>query len=114
MSEAMKQPDAIELCRLDDLTDGEAQRFEVRDRTLAVVRLGDEVFVIGDRCSHANVSLSEGEVDPQAKTLECWKHGSAFTLEGGEPTSFPATKPVPTYVARVLEGTVLVEMGAQS
>ena len=38
---------------------------------------------------------SEGDVDCDEKLIECWKHGSAFSLETGEPESLPATKPVP-------------------
>jgi 3-phenylpropionate/trans-cinnamate dioxygenase ferredoxin component len=96
------------LCRLDDLTDGEARRFDVDGHRLAVVRLGDDVYVIGDRCSHADVSLSEGEVHTDDKTLECWKHGSAFSLLDGHPTCLPATKPVPVFEARVVDGDVEV------
>ena len=96
------------LCRLDELTDGQAQRFDVDGRRLAVVRVGQDVYVIGDRCSHADVSLSEGEVDPADLTLECWKHGSTFSLLDGQPTCLPATKPVPVYSARVVDGEVEV------
>ncbi len=98
------------LCSLDELTDGEARRFDVDGHRLAVVRIGDDVYVIGDRCTHQDVSLSEGEVDVAAKTLECWKHGSCFSLETGEPSSLPATRPVPVYAARVVDGAVVVEV----
>ena len=70
----------VTLCRLDDLTDGGARRFDVDGRSLAVVRIGDDVYAIGDRCSHANISLSEGDVDCDERELECWKHGSTFSL----------------------------------
>ena len=56
---------------------------------IALVRLGDDVYAIGDRCSHQDISLSEGDVLADECTLECWKHGSAFSLETGEPTSLP-------------------------
>lgn len=98
----------VRLCALDDLVEGEARRFDVEGHRLAVVRLGDDVYVIGDRCSHADVSLSEGEVDPDDKTLECWKHGSTFSLLDGHPTSLPATRPVPVYQAQVVDGDVEV------
>jgi 3-phenylpropionate/trans-cinnamate dioxygenase ferredoxin component len=96
------------LCRLDDLAPGAARRFVVGDRALAVVRLDDDVYALGDVCSHQNVSLSEGEVDPDERTLECWKHGSTFDLATGEPTSLPATQPVPVYDVRVDDGDVVV------
>ena len=98
------------LCALDDLIDGEASRFELEGRLLAVVRLGDDVYVIGDTCSHADVSLSEGEVDPGDCTLECPKHGSAFDLTTGAPRSLPAVRPVPRYEASVVDGDVMVEL----
>ena len=100
----------VRLCSLDDLADGEARRFDVADHRLAVVRIGADVYVIGDRCSHADVSLSEGEVDAEDRTLECWKHGSTFSLLDGHPTSLPATKPVPVYGVRVVDGEVEVEV----
>ena len=86
------------LCALADLAPGAATRFEVGGRKLCVVRFEDDsVYAIGDTCSHAEVSLSEGEVDPLTRHIECWKHGSSFSLETGEPDTLPATKPVPTY-----------------
>ena len=100
----------VRLCSLADLADGEARRFDVDGRRLAVVRLGDDVHVLGDRCSHADISLSEGEVHPQDRTLECWKHGSTFSLLDGHPTCLPATKPVPVYDARVVDGDVEVSL----
>lgn len=93
---------------LVDLPDGTARRVEVGEHALAVVRIGDDVYAIGDRCSHQDISLSEGEVLCEDKQIECWKHGSAFSLETGEPESLPATKPVPVYEARVIDGQIEV------
>ena len=88
----------IRLCSFDELEPGAARRFDIGDgRAVAVVRLGDDVYAIGDTCSHADVSLSEGEVHAGDRTIECWKHGSEFSLVTGEPETLPATKPVPTY-----------------
>jgi len=86
------------VCGLDDLTPGGATLVVAGGRRLCVVRFDDDtVYVIGDTCSHADVSLSEGEVDPLTRHIECWKHGSSFSLETGEPDTLPAIKPVPTY-----------------
>ena len=70
---------------LVDLPDGTARRVEVGEHALAVVRIGDDVYAIGDRCTHQDISLSEGEVSARTSEIECWKHGSAFSLETGEP-----------------------------
>lgn len=98
------------LCRLDELEAGEARRFEVEGLAIAVVRIGDDVFAIGDRCTHQNVSLSEGEVDEHDLLLECWKHGSQFSLVTGEPLQMPALKPTPVYPAEVQGGAVLLTL----
>ena len=71
----------------------------------------DDLYAIGDRCTHQDISLSEGDVDCDEKLIECWKHGSAFSLETGEPESLPATKPVPVYETRVVDGVIEVVVG---
>ena len=97
---------------LDDFADGAARRVDVDGHRICVVRLGDDLYAIGDTCTHADVSLSEGEVDAGERTIECWKHGSAFSLETGEPQSLPAVRPVPTYGVRVADGRVVVEVAS--
>jgi 3-phenylpropionate/trans-cinnamate dioxygenase ferredoxin subunit len=94
--------------RLEDLVDGTGTRVDVAGHRLAVVRLGDDVYVIGDRCTHAEASLAEGEVDADSCHIECWRHGSSFSLKTGEPDVLPATKAVPVYEAHVRDGDVIV------
>jgi 3-phenylpropionate/trans-cinnamate dioxygenase ferredoxin component len=100
------------VCRLDELAPNSATRFVVDSVPIAVVRIGDDLYAIGDTCSHADVSLSEGDVLCEEKELECWKHGSSFSLLNGEPQTLPATKPVPVYVVRVHDGDVVIEVGS--
>jgi len=94
------------VCALSDLAPGSATRFDVGGLAVAVVRIADDVYAIGDVCSHGAISLSEGEVLCKEKEIECWKHGSAFSLVTGEPQTLPATQPVPVYLARVVDGNV--------
>lgn len=98
------------VCALDEIEPGTAKKVEVDGRAVALVRIGDDVYAIGDVCSHAEVSLSDGEVWCDEKELECPKHGSAFSLETGVPNTLPATQPVPVYAARVEAGQVIVEV----
>ncbi len=107
-------PAAHVVCRFDDLADPSATRFDVGDVRVAVVRIGDDVYAIGDTCSHADVSLSEGEVMCAERELECWKHGSSFSLVTGEPQTLPATQPVPVFVARVVDGDVLISIETET
>ena len=99
----------IRVCAFDELAPDSARRFDVGGLRIALVRIGDDVYAIGDRCSHADVSLAEGELNVSGKELECWKHGSAFSVETGEPSCMPAVRPVPTYQVVVRDGEILVE-----
>ena len=62
----------VTVCRRDELTPGGAGRFDVEGLAVAVVRIVDEVHVIGDRSTHEGVSLSEGQVDEDERLVECW------------------------------------------
>ena len=100
----------MKVCRVEDFAPDTAQRFVIDGTAVAVVRIGDDFYAIGDTCSHADVSLSEGEVDAETRHIECWKHGSCFSLETGVPDVLPATRPVPVYRVSVEGGDVFVEV----
>jgi 3-phenylpropionate/trans-cinnamate dioxygenase ferredoxin subunit len=102
---------AVAVCKLADIESGKVRKFTVGGRAIAVVRIDDSVYAIGDRCSHADVSLSDGDVLCDSKELECIKHGSAFSLVTGVPNTLPATQPVPVYEASVVNGEVMISVG---
>jgi 3-phenylpropionate/trans-cinnamate dioxygenase ferredoxin subunit len=99
---------AVDIGTLDDFVDGEARQIRVEGRVLVVIRIGDDIYVLDDRCSHEDFSLAEGEVNVATKEIECERHGSMFRLIDGQPTSFPATRPVAHYDVRQNEGRVEV------
>jgi 3-phenylpropionate/trans-cinnamate dioxygenase ferredoxin subunit len=84
---------------LADLKQGIGNCVEVAGHRIALFRVGDDLYAIGDRCSHAEASLADGELFDLA--VECPRHGSEFDLRTGKPGSFPATQPVPTYAVEV-------------
>lgn len=90
-------PEALRLCRRDELAPGEARRFDVGAHRICLVRIGDDFYAIGDECSHEDYSLAEGEIFTDEREIECWRHGSSFSLTTGEPSTLPATQPVPVY-----------------
>lgn len=85
----------VDVARAGDLAMDTALKVDVAGQDVALVRCEEGVFAIGNQCSHADVDLSEGEVEGCA--LECWLHGSQFDLRTGRPLSLPALEPVPTY-----------------
>ena len=95
-------------CGLSDLEAGTPFATTVEDVDVALVRDGEEFFAIRDECSHANIALSEGDVE--GCLIECWLHGSTFDLRTGKPTTLPAFEPVPVYPVRVDGDDVLVDV----
>ena len=102
------------VCSLDELAPGTARRVEIDGVAVAVVRIADDVYAIGDVCSHADVSLSGGEVWCDEREIECPKHGSTFDLITGQPVTLPATQPVPVYDASVVDGNIVVNITLDS
>jgi 3-phenylpropionate/trans-cinnamate dioxygenase ferredoxin subunit len=98
----------VAVCALDDIESGTARKFDIAGLAVSVVRIDDDVYALGDVCTHADVSLSEGEVWCDEREIECPKHGSAFSLLTGEPATLPATQPVPVFDASVVDGQIMV------
>lgn len=88
------------VCLLSDVPPMTARRVMVDGVAIAIVHAEDGVHAINDRCSHADVSLADGEVDGCA--IECWLHGSAFDLRTGSPLTPPAVLSVPIYPTRIV------------
>ena len=100
------------VCALSDLEEDTPHRIELDGVPVSLVRTSGEVFAINDICSHANVSLSEGEVEDCQ--IECWLHGSSFDLRTGKPSGLPATRPVPVYPVKIVGDDVLVSVTQES
>ena len=98
----------VDIGTLDDFVSGEACQVHAGGRVLVIVRLDDDVYVLDDRCSHEDYSLAEGEVNAETCEIECARHGAMFSLESGEATSFPATRPVARYEVHERDGRLEV------
>ena len=102
----------VNIIPFEDLPDGQGVRVDVGQLQIAMFRIGEEVFALGDQCSHAKASLSEGEVFDGE--VECPRHGSPFDLKTGEPQTLPATAPVPTFSTEVRDGDVYLILDLES
>jgi 3-phenylpropionate/trans-cinnamate dioxygenase ferredoxin component len=102
---------AVRVCETKDVPPGEARRFDLHGREVAVVNLGEAGFRALDAiCSHAHYYLDEGEVDVDFETIECPKHGSTFDLNTGNPKTLPATQPVDTFAVTIHGDDVTIEV----
>jgi 3-phenylpropionate/trans-cinnamate dioxygenase ferredoxin subunit len=96
----------IELSKLED---SKPIRIELDGEPVCVARVGDEVFAIGDTCTHSDASLSEGDVVDGA--IECWLHGAHFDLRTGAALTPPAVAPVKTFKVKREDGFVTISKG---
>lgn len=97
---------------LAEVPEGELRSYELPAARVAIAHLENDVFALGDECTHEGCSLAEGELDEAADTVVCPCHGSAFDLRNGEPVEGPAEDPVPVFVVRVVDGWI--EVGPQA
>jgi 3-phenylpropionate/trans-cinnamate dioxygenase ferredoxin component len=102
----------VRVASFSSLAPSSATKVVIEGHPLAVVRIEDDVYVIDDTCTHAEVSLSEGTVWDDECEIECWKHGTTFSLRTGEPQSLPATQPVRVYTVTRQGDDVMIEWEA--
>jgi 3-phenylpropionate/trans-cinnamate dioxygenase ferredoxin subunit len=100
----------IDVGELSMFIEGIPQQTKIEGRILVLVRIGDTVYALDDRCSHEDFSLAEGEVDVATKEIECARHGAMFNLVDGTPASLPATRPVQSYDVVIRDGRVEVSV----
>jgi 3-phenylpropionate/trans-cinnamate dioxygenase ferredoxin subunit len=96
------------VANLDTLAPGKAIKVVIDGIPIALVRESSgTVHAIGDRCSHGDISLSDGFVEDD--TIECWAHGSKFGLADGSPRNFPAFEPVPVFAVEIDGSDIYVD-----
>ena len=98
----------VPACPLADVPEDGAVRVELDGLPVCLARVQGQVYAIQDVCSHAEIQLSEGDVE--GTTVECWLHGSRFDLRTGEPTGLPATEPVAIFPVEVRDGGIYVSI----
>jgi len=94
--------------QLDQLQSGKPVKLEKEGKSICVTRIGDEIFAIDDTCTHAEASLTEGDVS--GFKIECWLHGAEFDLRTGEAITLPATIALATYPVKIEANSVTVEI----
>ena len=98
----------VEVAVRADMKEGQGVKLCHAGRVVAVFLSEGKTYAVDDRCSHAEASLSEGDVFDTE--VECPLHGAVFDLASGEALTLPATRPVATYPTRTEQGKVWVKM----
>jgi nitrite reductase/ring-hydroxylating ferredoxin subunit/uncharacterized membrane protein len=88
------------------LPQGRPMRMVVDDTPVLLLRDGESILAIHDRCSHRGCSLSEGTVEGDEVVCAC--HGSRFSLRDGAVRRGPVTAAQPAFEVREQDGRVEV------
>jgi nitrite reductase/ring-hydroxylating ferredoxin subunit len=92
--------------RAADLHDGDKQKVKVGEAAVVLIRQGDQVFAMADRCAHQGGPLSEGDV--RDDVIICPWHRSQYDIRTGEVVHGPSTFDQPCYTTRIVDGFVEV------
>jgi 3-phenylpropionate/trans-cinnamate dioxygenase ferredoxin subunit len=103
-------PEIIDVCPIDELPPGRMRLVEWEDLEIGVFNCAGTVYAIEDRCSHDDGPLVEGDLDEQACTIECPRHGSLFDLKTGKPLTLPAYVPVDTFSVIIEDKKIKLEV----
>jgi 3-phenylpropionate/trans-cinnamate dioxygenase ferredoxin component len=103
-------PQVVNVCPVSELPPGGKRLVEVADLEIGVFNCAGTVYAIEDRCSHDDGPLVEGELDQDACTIECPRHGSRFDLKTGRPKTLPAYVPVDTFPVVIDEDMIKLEV----
>ena len=102
----MKGGKLIPLCDLSSVAPGCALRAENEGCVYAVFNVDGKLYVTQDECTHGPGLLSEGYVLDDE--VECPFHQGRFHIPTGQATGAPATEPLKTWKAVVVEGKVCI------
>jgi nitrite reductase/ring-hydroxylating ferredoxin subunit len=101
---------------LDDLMDRKPFRVAVDGDAVLLLKADDQIFAIGNQCTHQGAGLDRGvvKIAGSVRTVTCPAHGSVFRLDDGKVMRPPATKPVPVYDVKVEDGRVFIRSRAEA
>ncbi len=100
---------AERVCTVQELKTDTAFRVVLGNTPIVIVKDSKgAVHAIGDTCTHGEISLADGFVDDDG--IECWAHGSKFSLITGKPLNLPAYEPVPVFAVTIdAEGVITID-----
>jgi 3-phenylpropionate/trans-cinnamate dioxygenase ferredoxin component len=91
-----------------DVAEGAPLRVEVEGTPIAIIKVHDELFAIGDTCTHEEFSLSDGEMVDEF-TIECPLHGARYDVRSGRALCLPAVLATPSYPVWVEDGVIKLD-----
>ncbi|HAV77172.1 MAG TPA: biphenyl 2,3-dioxygenase [Anaerolineae bacterium] len=89
----------VEIAPLSELPNGERLFLEVEGRAIVIFKIADQLFAIGDICSHDDGPLGDGELE--GYNIVCPRHGAEFDVKTGKAVQMPAVVDIPAYPVKI-------------
>jgi len=96
------------LAAVSDLEQLQPVVVTVDERSIAIVRIRDEVYAFSALCSHRAAPLVNGAVTWK-RTILCPWHLGTFNLRTGAAVAGPPSAPIPTYPIAIVDGDVYLD-----
>ena len=96
----------VEIAPVSELPNGERLFLELGDKAIVIFNIADQLFAIGDICSHDDGPLGDGDLE--GFNVVCPRHGAEFDVRTGKAVQMPAVVDIPAYPVRVVGGTIQV------
>lgn len=98
----------VKVAEVGEIPEGRCKRVLVKRHPIAIFHVDGGFYAIDDTCSHAEASLSEGQI--MGCQVACPLHGARFDIKTGEALTFPAVTPVETYKVVIEGSTIMLEV----
>jgi nitrite reductase/ring-hydroxylating ferredoxin subunit len=98
----------VKLCDKNTLPVGEPKAFKIKGHEILAVNVGDKIFCLDARCTHAGSPLAEGTLN--GEVLTCPWHYSQFDITSGMVLRGPAQKQLKTYRVEERENFVFIDL----
>ena len=96
----------VDIAPASELPSGERLFLEIAGKAIVIFNIADQLFAIGDVCTHDDGPLGDGELE--GYNIVCPRHGAEFYVRTGKVMQMPAVVDIPAYPVRVVDGMIQV------
>lgn len=96
----------VEIAPASELPSGERLFLEVGGKAIVIFNIADQLFAIGDICTHDDGPLGDGDLE--GYNIVCPRHGGEFDVRTGKVVQMPAVVDIPAYPVKITEGMIHV------
>jgi 3-phenylpropionate/trans-cinnamate dioxygenase ferredoxin subunit len=94
----------VAVAPVQDLPNGQRLFVQIDRMEIVVFNIANQIFAIGDVCSHDDGPVGDGELEDFA--VVCPRHGASFDVRTGKALSLPAVVDIPSYPTRIVDGEI--------